>query len=592
MLLGLVVDIPPGEPRRRIVRALIVMVLMLLGLAALAGALWLLVRTAEYGWQTMDWERMSAAEPLPIYTIYLLLFPPAYLIARRPVPRQVRRALLDALEADDARVVKRAIPQPDPLAAEELAQLGTGPLPLAPLRPLEGGYNGSSNFNPAILWVGLLIEQAGLMLTNLTRALGGDQTWRLFGLTANDLTLPLIVIGFLTLMVSIPMLAGTALFRRLRVTVSERGLAWRRRGPWAPQRHTEWSGVRAYWRASYSPLYATVPAVTYVVETESGIFGWTLNSLSKDAEYAASERLTRLIATRTGLALRDLAPLMTDLAQAKTKFKRLRGMDLPEAVTSPLLAMRRRMWRVLLWWALPLVTLFAMLIAGPLIADSRLQAAQQNYYAGLAPRIVAQTPLYQDAFAADDGQWPVTQPTLANYEQRRAFANGVYTLNGQAGRPVLALGPAPYGDAVIAVSAHQDGEAGQDGVGLVLRSSADERNLLVFFVSSDGTWSFAHYLYNPSQPDQSWEYFAGGASEAILSGDSATNQLLVLARGPIYLLYINGTLVSSVSSAKFGPHNALASGYAGVYLNDGANSGSYTDFAVYPVQSPPSLSYI
>jgi len=64
-----------------------------------------------------------------------------------------------------------------------------------------------------------------------------------------------------------------------------------------------------------------------------------------------------------------------------------------------------------------------------------------------------------------------------------------------------------------------------------------------------------------------------------------------LMRGDAFVLYVNGSYVAAITNHI--DHAPLPrAGRVGVYLNDGAAQGVFTNFAVYPVTSPPSLEYV
>jgi hypothetical protein len=319
-----------------------------------------------------------------------------------------------------------------------------------------------------------------------------------------------------------------------------------------------------------------------------------LVSASKAREYDESDLLSRWIVTQSGQPLRDFTSIAAEVAQARNNPARLRTLGLPDEAIAALAGVKRYVRRTL-WTIVPIVLILALFIGGSFFVSARLQDYQQGYFAGLVGKLHAETPLFSDPMSTDDGQWVVEKPSAADNQSSYAFVDGAYQMSGQSGQFVAAFAALVYGDAAVEVTARQVGAARDDttqGVGLVLRSNGGT-NMVVFYVSTvDGSWTLDHYLYNAQQPDTSLAYVDEGNSSAIQQGAGATNRLLVLARGQTYLLYINDRFITAYTDRYHDTHDLPVAGPAGVYVSDGAITGYFTDFAVYPVQAPPSLSYV
>jgi hypothetical protein len=67
---------------------------------------------------------------------------------------------------------------------------------------------------------------------------------------------------------------------------------------------------------------------------------------------------------------------------------------------------------------------------------------------------------------------------------------------------------------------------------------------------------------------------------------------IVTRTGQPLRLYINDDFIEAYTDTYHLNHDLPVTGRVGMFVGDGSITGSFSDFAVYPVQSPPSLSYV
>lgn len=160
---------------------------------------------------------------------------------------------------------------------------------------------------------------------------------------------------------------------RLVITANEQGVAWHVQGRRPREHRASWSAVRAFVRTTYaSPYGVGAGGTAYLLDCGDTALTWTLTAGSKDDEYLDSETLSRLIATRTRLPLRDLSEAVAELSLAYTYaagFSRRRPLDRdPDprwvALFTPALAPFNRGMQILA--GAFLVPLLFLLLAGSL----------------------------------------------------------------------------------------------------------------------------------------------------------------------------------------------------------------------------------
>ncbi len=136
-------------------------------------------------------------------------------------------------------------------------------------------------------------------------------------------------------------------------------LVWRR--GWSRRRVVvPLQQVRAFFKVTPSVPPVPVqplglgPRTTYAVVAPEGTLAWADPLDADDEEFEASERLARFIVARTGLPLRDLSALATELAQSAGNIKRALSEHIPtgdEGAGSRLSGQASSSWRCTAWVA-------------------------------------------------------------------------------------------------------------------------------------------------------------------------------------------------------------------------------------------------
>ena len=208
-----------------------------------------------------------------------------------------------------------------------------------------------------------------------------------------------------------------------------------------------------------------------------------------------------------------------------------------------------------------------------------IPAYREWYQNELIRRVHAQRPLYQDSLAHDDNLWPVEEDT--QYQRSFFFSTDGYHLKGKDANQVMyAWGSTDSTDVAIELTAKQHGSAPNDGVGVLVRTSGDGHELVVYVTDPQGDWWIGRYHY-ATNSQQDWQILGSGHSRAIHTNQDAQNRLLVIMRKSVYYCFVNGRYLGSYRDS--GP--VLGYGYSGVYVNTGVVEGIFTDFAVYPAPS-------
>lgn len=379
------------------------------------------------------------------------------------------------------------------------------------------------------------------------------------------------------------------------------GIAWRYGGMRRRWKHIEWSQALAFITLAHRSLSTYQRRDLYALDTPAGVLCWeerTQASWEKKAGDATTQRtsayyLRRLIVSHTGLPMRDISavldavdteheaeatksalklPLGPPGSQAHLPVDQLFVEPAPPLPTRP-----PRMVCAERFALAGLSVLTLLLYAG----GWGLQHNQPRYYAGLLQTIHAQQPLYQNSLAFPSGDWPTEQPSAKNGNEAYFYADGAYHLKGSdSTSTVWAVGSPVFGDAAVEATVAQRGKSGSDGVGLVLRASDSGNDFVVYYIDSSGWWYLTRYHLAGSNPDDNWHDIDSAPSDAIHTGDGATNRLLVVLRGTSFLCYINGTFVGAVNDDA-----SPRSGSMGVFVNDSSTEGIFSTFDVYT--APP-----
>ena len=120
----------------------------------------------------------------------------------------------------------------------------------------------------------------------------------------------------------------------------------------------------------------------------------------------------------------------------------------------------------------------------------------------------------------------------------------------------------------------------QDGVGIIARDHPSEfDNNLLFTVRYNGDWALG----------DSGGFGASGHNTAIHTGFGATNTLMVIARGNLYIGYVNNHYVGQYfDEINF----AGAAGQIGLVNLESGMTATFTDFTVWQVNAPPALTIV
>lgn len=580
--------------RARIIWAIVV-VDVALGIAAFAA--WDLLRAWETGEWFVVW--FSATTVFTILAAILIGYP----LLRGPYLRlrSLSSALVHAAASEDERLAPVATQQP----AIETPQTRADNLSLRVSRSFDGSMQSQRMAVSLVIFGFVLVFAFAGFVSGMARQTV-SQTSSGMSAVVGLVTVMLVVIAFPLLILATVLVRGR---RGVTVTVDERGVEWKRRR-WARQRVTRIScqSIRSFFQITYqAPLASmwmrptTISSTTYVVDGGDDLLTWSVSPSSGDEEAEASEILAREIAIRTRLPLRDLSVLAEDLARTggyapRVVAARVRpgteGTAAPfitvigqDAATAKRAITRSR--RIALLTASLLVVTFGLLSGGAFW----LHSYQQHYLASLPARVHAETPLYTDALSYDDGQWPAAQLSTTSAAQA-TWVDSAYQLSGAPGHGIHSWRAPFYSNVAVEVTAEQLSAApagSADGVGLTVRAGEDPLKMTIFLVNPTGHWGLYSYDETSTYYGSYSHLLVGGFSPAIHEGLGQENRLLVVAHGYLYLCYVNGVFVGSFFDNL---HTTYSYGSAGVFVNDGAFTGAFKNFAIYPVQPPSSLWWV
>jgi hypothetical protein len=326
---------------------------------------------------------------------------------------------------------------------------------------------------------------------------------------------------------------------------------------------------------------AQATSATYFLDGANCLLTWTLTRRATREDIAEHGRLCRLIATRTGLPMRDL----TDQAIAVSRTAERAKKDSPPraAVVSAYLGgggvslvslslagapgMRKVITRG------PILSL--LLIYG---GGWGLQHFQTSQYGNLVAQIHAEKPLFSDSLTHDDGLWPVA--AASNGDASYAFQHGGYWIADGWGE---ANATQTYGDVAVEVTLRQypanyrtEKMGDLNEAGLILRGTNNPDSLVTFTIGPLGDWFLMRYRDWGPHAGQ-WQVLAFGEhSKVVKWGIGVRNHLLVDMRGSHYICFVNGQLIAAVTD------NALTAGHVGVWVDDNTTEGLFNDFTVYP----------
>ncbi|MGZ3676902.1 MAG: hypothetical protein ACXVCO_21560, partial [Ktedonobacterales bacterium] len=208
-----------------------------------------------------------------------------------------------AAEGSDT-LAPEAATQPPPLEDVSDARVVLGPL-----RGIKDGMR------VGMYWtLGIMFLVFGLLLGVLAVVVGGElpayaaesgASGLMPLVEALALAVPALVLIYYG--IRLPIL-GRGLGRGLSITTDGTGLRWRDTRWRSGERHIVWSEVEAFitimCRGSGEP-----PTRVYAIKAGGTTLLWSVRAFMSQPEHAASERLLRLVVTRTGLPLRDLTAI-------------------------------------------------------------------------------------------------------------------------------------------------------------------------------------------------------------------------------------------------------------------------------------------
>ncbi len=588
----------------------------LLGVAVVGGILAFSAYRLWLAWQTAQWTGFWFLSFFAIFFLIVPVIPLSTLTGPLNQIGQLTRAiepLRQIAAAGEDALTPIVTPQPAPLPTGALA---AGPIEIKPIKRLMP----TAVRIPGVFLVFWLVFMSIFFVPLVSNDFDLGQilpiSFNLFDFfgpenPASVAFFPLFIMVIPFVILTPILLRFLPLFTNRTVIADEHGLRWRD-GRFGAKRSIAWSDARSFSRISTTLMNAPgayglmnmTSGMAYLLDSPNATLIWTLSPAASDAIYSASERLCSLIVTRTNLPLRDLTALANDLVATRGNVQRIAAMRFPSGSAAPVsptlqaLAQQptpqqpRRWPRVVSLIAVSLIPL--VLFSTIMGYGSYVEHYQQSYFAGLPQRVQAETPIFQDSLTTADGYWTVN-PVTTEQPEGAKFANGSYELIGTNQTVInynTTSGAGILGDAAIEVTASEQGTVDQnssDGIGIVFAVTGDGNNFGVFEVHDDGQWELDAYHNIPNDLNNSWDYLDGGDSAAIYQGIGATNQLLLIRRGKTLLCYVNDQYVG----AYYDKDNEIpATGEPGVFINDGALTGVFTNFAVYPVQPPTSLWYI
>lgn len=384
------------------------------------------------------------------------------------------------------------------------------------------------------------------------------------------------------------------------VRVDYLGIAWRPRTRLSRWRRISWDQALAFITLSYRSMSTYQSRHLYALDTAAGVLSWEERDLptwethtdADRAEHEDASYLRRLIVTCTGLPMRDISsaldPVKT-VQPAKPALKlplgppgSLRHVPVDQLIAEPAPPAPAQPPRIIRAerFALASLGVFTLLLYG---GGWGLQQYQQRSYSQLPTQVHQEQPLYSDALAFADGDWP-QQKSSTDYPTSAQFVDRTYHVSGIKNEFAEVSGSGVYGDAAIEVTVRQLGNLSDDHAGLAIRVDDGVYEMMTFTVSAtDGTWWFSHYRYVDGTSEDDWTVpQPAESSPAIHRGEGAANTLLVVVRGGQYLCYINGHFVGIINDSSIRPPR----GHVGLYVDDGAATGIFTNLAIYPVPPP------
>jgi len=207
----------------------------------------------------------------------------------------------------------------------------------------------------------------------------------------------------------------------------------------------------------------------------------------------------------------------------------------------------------------------------------------------LSQQTQIQKPLYSAPLVRPQSDWNVQAATNDN-PTTATFINGSYQLSciDAYSSSISWIPQDEEGDIAIALTVVLHGRTAQSYLptgGIVFDVTDNAYRFSTFGVDEHGNWILSRYdtVRDINSP---WSSIESGSSPAIHTGEDATNRLLIVRHGALYLLYVNDTLVERYYDRD---HAIPPGGDVGVYTGGGIIA-RFNDFTMYPV--PPQLAAI
>jgi hypothetical protein len=371
---------------------------------------------------------------------------------------------------------------------------------------------------------------------------------------------------------------------------NDAGLWWRNFAKW---QHLPWAEIQSI--GTYYPEQDdNLGAVRYVIAGKEALLTWQVKPLKPGLtatpalrDMAATNQLISLALTQTGLPIRDLTPLTDALAHqtelaldpaavATSGAANQEGAE--HAILALFTAQPEPPAQQLSWQATVALVVLAVIVCFGPFATVRVvhDTLLPRYLTSLPSMIQPRTPLLADPLTHNDGKWPTQLPTKADGDAIGYTAQGYAITNGGDTGQALLVGQyhAVAIQATVRFSSSIPSD-GQSGAGIVYRQRAERDDDCTFIVDTNGNW------------ENTCSYVSFQHSNALHTGKNAVNTLLVLARGQSYTFYLNGQAVGYDFDSFMEPFGQIGL----VNLIPGVTA-TFTDFTVWSIKAPPSLSYV
>lgn len=239
--------------------------------------------------------------------------------------------------------------------------------------------------------------------------------------------------------------------------------------------------------------------------------------------------------------------------------------------------------RSLTWLAFWLQIVLLIIVLLTPVALSHTGGDVETLMRAMAAQTRSQTPRYYASLAWPQRDWTVQKPSKDD-PTGAAFVKDAYqvTCVDKNSSAIFTIPQYASGDIAISLTVTIQGHVTQDNAlmaGLVFDAANNGNTFSTFGVDEFGNWDLSRYD-EVNDVNNPWNSVDSNANAAIHTGDGATNTLLLVRHGPLYLLYVNDTLVDHYyDSASALPRG----GGLGVYIGGSDIVGRFNHFIVYPV---------